>query len=141
MRRLPLLLLPLLVALSLLEGCQTAGVQGSTPPTALQTFDALYANAVTAEDIIVKTATTALASGLISAQQGSRVLAITDAVKTTLDAAYAAAQVGNTGLATANLAGALGPIAILSACLTTKPLTASTFNSCAAKLTLPVVQP
>lgn len=123
-----------------LAGCPTASAPGQPPPTALQTFDALYANAVTADDLVVKTATTALASGFINAAQAKRVLAVTDSVKSALDAAQAAAQLGNAAVANGNLAQALGPIAILSACLTVKPLTTASFDSCTQRLTPPQVQ-
>lgn len=140
MRHRPLLprLLPLLVVLSLgllCESCTTAPASGAAPATALQTFESLYANAVTAEDLVLKTTTIALQSGLIVKTQGQRVLAVVDSVKAALDAANTAAQLGNTALSTSSLASALGPIAILSACLTAKPLTPATFDSCAAKLT------
>lgn len=128
-----------LIGCVFLAGCPTAAAPGQAPPTALQTFDALYANAVTADDLVVTTATTALASGFINAAQAKRVLAVTDSVKSALDAANAAAQLGNAALANGNLAQALGPIAILSACLTVKPLTTATFDSCTAKLTTPQV--
>jgi hypothetical protein len=121
------------------EGCQTTTTPGATPPTALQTFDGLYANAVAADDLVIRTATTALAGGLISANQAQQIMDVTDSVKTALDLANTAAQAGSTGVATGNLASALGPIAILSACLTTKPLTVATFSACAVKLT-PAVQ-
>jgi hypothetical protein len=136
-----LLLSSTVLALALLcEGCPTASSPGTAPPTALQTFDTLYANAVTADDVIIKTGTVALETGLINATQAKKVLAITDAVKTALDAAHGAAQLGNLGLANSNLAQALGPIATLSACLTMKPLTPSTFDSCVVRLTVPAVQ-
>lgn len=88
---------------------------------------------------MVRTATQALSSALITAPQAKRILAITDAVKAALDAANAAAQIGNLGTANGNLAAAMGPIVILSACLTIKPLTASSFTTCSAKLSAPVV--
>lgn len=135
-RRLPFLIalsLLALLGLGFLEGCQTPG--GAAPPTALQTFDALYANAVTADDLVIQAGTAALASGLISPQQAAQVLKVSDSVKTALDAAYAAAQLGNQALATGNLAQALGPVAILSACLTAKPLTVASFAACTQKLT------
>jgi hypothetical protein len=131
---LPLLLLPAALSVS---GCTTTS--GTTTATALQTFDALYSNAVTADDLVVKSATTALQTGLITAAQAQKVLNITDSVKAALDAANAAAQLGNTALASGNLASALGPIGILSSCLTIKPLTAATFDTCTTKLTSPVV--
>lgn len=135
------LALVLLLPLALFSACQTtAPAAGAAPPTALQTFDTLYANAVTVESLVVTTATTALQAGLINATQAKKILAATDAAKVVLDTANAAAQVGNTGAATANLAAALGPVAMLSACLTVKPLTTATFDSCAARLTPPAVQ-
>lgn len=141
MRRLPhLLLLPLaFLCLLSLEGCPaTNPTSGQPPPTALQTFESIYASAVSADDLVVKAASTALQSGLINLAQAKKVLTITDQVKAALDAANAAANLGNTALATGNLATALGPIAILSACLTTRPLTFATFDACTAKLTPPV---
>lgn len=135
-RLLPLLL-PLLglLALSLLvDGCQTPSTSGAAPPTALQTFDALYANAVTADDLAVKAATVSLQAGLITAAQARTVLHVTDSVKVALDAARTASQLGNTALASGNLASALGPVAILSACLTSKPLTPATFETCTTRL-------
>lgn len=139
----PLRLLPVLAILSLSllgSGCQTQGSSGTVPPTALQTFDQLYANAVSAEGLVVKTATTTLQAGLISAAQAKQVLQVTDSVKAALDAAYTAAHVGNTAIANGNLAAALGPVAILSACLTIQPLTPATFNTCTAKLAPAAVQ-
>jgi hypothetical protein len=139
LKRMPLLLL--LPSLLLLNACQgTPAAPGSTPTTSLQTFDALYASAVSADDLVVRAASVALATAAITSAQAHRILAITDAVKTALDAANAAAQLGNLGVANGNLAQAMGPIVILSACLTTKPLTVQTFNNCAAKLAPPTVQ-
>jgi hypothetical protein len=139
---LPILVLALLGAATLsVSGCQVPPATPGTPaPTALQTFDALYANAVTAEDLVIKTTTSTLQSGLISSAQAKKVMSITDSIKMTLDVAYGAAQTGNTGVATGNLAQALGPLAVLSACLTTKPLTIQTFDACTVKLTPPAVQ-
>jgi len=138
-RLLPLLTLAFLSLLSL-EGCQATNptTSGTPPPTALQTFDLIYANAVSADDLVIKATSAALTGGLINVTQAKKILAITDSVKATLDAANAAAQGGQTALATGNLAAALGPIAILSACLTTKPLTVNSFDACAAKLSPPV---
>lgn len=140
----PLLrLLPLLAVLSLsllCNACQTPATSGTAPPTALQTFDALYANAVSADDLVIQATTVALKSGLINATQAKRVLATTDSVKAALDAANAAAQLGNTALSSSNLASALGPVAVLSACLTAKPLTPATFDACTAKLSPALVQ-
>jgi len=135
--RFALLLVPLLA----LSACQTTTptTAAGTTPSALQTFDALYANAVSADDLAIKAATVALQSGFINATQASMILGITDSVKAALDTANAAAQSGDIGTASGNLAAALGPIAILSACLTTKPLTVQTFAACSVKLT-PVVQ-
>jgi hypothetical protein len=141
MRRLhPFLLLTCLsLTLLSLESCTTTpAAPGAPPPTALQTFDAIYASAVSADDLVIKATSTALTGNLINAAQATKILNITDSVKAALDAANNAAQMGNTALATGNLASALGPIAILSACLTAKPLTVATFDACAAKLTPPV---
>jgi len=132
-----LLLLPLLLC----DACTTAttAASGTAPPTALQTFDALYANAVQAEDLVLVTSTSALNSKFISATQAKKILSVLDSVKAALDAANAAAQVGSIGSATGNLAAALGPIAILSSCLTSKPLTIAIFETCAVKLTPAVI--
>ena len=124
----------------LADACQVAPAPGTAPPTALQTFDVLYTNAVTAVDIAVKTATSALQAGLINVAQAKKVRGVTTSVKTALDAAYAASQLGNVATANGDLASALGPIAILSACLTIKPLTVATFDSCTVALK-PVVVP
>lgn len=140
-RRLPRALLPLLVLSSSLwvEGCQTAA-PGAAPASTLQTFETLYSSAVSADDLVIKTATTAFAAGLINTAQAKKVLMVTDQVKAALDAANTAAQVGNSGLATGNLAAAMGPIALLSACLTVKPLTVASFDTCSATLK-PLVLP
>jgi hypothetical protein len=127
----------------LLESCATTAppaVPGAPASTALQTFDTLYSSAVSADDLVIRTSTTALQSGLITAAQATKILSVTDSVKSALDAANAAAQLGNTGLATGNLAAALGPIGVLSACLAAKPLTVATFDKCATTLA-PAVTP
>lgn len=143
-RALQLLLLLLLVLLlaPLFSGCAATATTGTASATSstLQTFDTLYSSAVAAETIAIQTATTALNAKLISPAQATQILSVTDAVKAVLDAANAAAQVGNSGLASANLGQALGSIAIVSSCLTAKPLTVVTFAACTAKLTLPAVQ-
>lgn len=125
-----------MLSLALLcEGCPlTPATPGTPAPTALQTFESLYANAVSAADIVLKVAHTSVQSGLITKPQAKRVLTVVDSVKAALDAANAAAQLGDTATSSGSLASALGPIAILSACLTAKPLTPSTFDSCVAKL-------
>ena len=87
-----LLLLPLLALGLLCESCATTATPGAAAPTALQTFDALYSNAVAATDLVNVTATSALQSGLITAAQAQKVLSTTDSVKAALDAANAAAQ-------------------------------------------------
>lgn len=133
----PRLLLLAAALLLSLDACQTVPASG-TIPTTLQTFDALYSSAVSADDLVIKTATVALASGFISPAQAKKILAVTDQVKGVLDAANTAAQVGNSGLATGNLAAAMGPIALLSACLTVKPLTIASFSTCTVKLAPPV---
>lgn len=141
--RLLMLLLVLLSVVLLFSGCTLFKPAASTtgaPPTALQTFDALYSDALTAETLAVSTATAAVNSRLISAVQGQMVLNVTDSVKRVLDAANAAAQAGNSAVATTNLALAVGTIATVSACLTAKPLTVATFAACTARLSAPAVQ-
>jgi hypothetical protein len=128
-----------LAVLSLSNGCATTS-STAAPPTALQSFDSLYAGAVTAESLAINTTTAAVTSKLISPAQGQQILSVTDAIQALLAAANAAAQLGNTATANANLAKALGSIAIISACLTAKPLTVATFGACTAKLTAPAVQ-
>lgn len=137
------LLLVLLVPLALFSGCATTatGTSTSTPTsTALQTFDSLYSSAVTAETLAIQATTVALNSKLISPAQATQILSVTDAIKVVLDAANSAAQVGNSGLASANLAQALGSIGLVSSCLTAKPLTVASFTACTMKLTAPAVQ-
>lgn len=138
MRKCPTLLALLSIFALTLSACQTAGAPGSTAPTALQTFDALYQGAVTADDLLITTSTSALNSGLITPAQAKKILAYTDAVKTALDAANVAAQGGNAGGAAGALAAAMQPIIVLSACLTAKPLTVETFDKCAVPLSQPI---
>jgi hypothetical protein len=139
-----LALMPLLLlAILLSSGCATSPAStasGTGTSTALQTFDTLYSDAESAVTVAVTTATTALQSGLINQVQATQVLKVTDAIQAVLTAANAAAQVGNSGTANANLAQAVAQIAILSSCLTAKPLTVATFASCTAKLAAPAVQ-
>lgn len=139
--RLPGLILALLVVLlclGLFACATTATSPSSTPATALSTFNTLYQDAVSADDIVITTATTALTGGLINATQAAKILAVTDSVKAALDLANSLAQAGNQSAANANLAGSVAAIAVLSSCLTAKPLTVATFDACAVKL-LPVV--
>lgn len=139
----PPLLLPVVLGLSVLlgflSGCKTS-TGSTTPPTALQTFASLYADAVTADTLAVSSTTTALQAGLISAPQAQAVLNATDAIKAVLDAANVAAQAGNAATANANLGQAMASVAVLSACLTAKPLTVTTFATCIQRLTVPAVQ-
>ena len=144
--RQPFLIVPprlLLIALSLailgFSGCQSTPTTGS-PPTALQTFQTMYASAVTADTLVLTATDTALKAGAINAAQAQKVESIADSIKAVLDAANAAAQLGNTATANANLASALGGVAVVSACLTAKPLTPTTFATCTAKLSAPQVQ-
>lgn len=142
LRVLLLVLLVLLLA-PLFSGCASTATStsgSSATSSALQTFDSLYSSAVTAETLAIQAATTALNAKLISPAQATQVLNVTDAIKAVLDAANAAAQVGNSGLASANLAQALGSIGLVSSCLTAKPLTVASFAACTIKLTAPAVQ-
>src|ERR1700691_4966476 len=88
-RVLLLLVLPLVLFLPLsLSGCATTPTTGTTtttttpPSTTLQTLDTIIQNALTADDVVVTTATAALQSGLINASQAAQILAVTDSVKT-----------------------------------------------------------
>jgi hypothetical protein len=136
-----LLLLLILSAaiLGALSGCQSTPTTG-TPPTALQTFEGLYTGAVTADTLVLTATDTALKAGAINAAQARKVEGVADSIKIVLDAANSAAQLGNTATANANLASALGSVAVISACLTAKPLTPTTFAACTAKLSPPTVQ-
>lgn len=138
--RIPLALaLCLALTAGLLSSCTAPG--GTTPTASTpQTFQQLYSTAVTADDLIVQAGTAALQAGAITAAQAKLVLSATDSIKAVLDAAYALSQAGNTSGASTNLASALGTIAILSTCLTQKPLTAATYATCTAHLTIPKVQ-
>lgn len=125
-------------AVPLLSSCgltPTTGPSSSTP----QTFQQLYATAVTADDVIVQAATAALTSGAITAAQAKIALSATDSIKAVLDAAYALSQAGNVSGATTNLASAVGTIAVLSTCFTQKPLTAASYAACTANLSIPKV--
>lgn len=138
----PLYLLPALLVLvcaSSLTACQTPA--GGTAPTALQTFDAIYTGALQGETLALQATTAALTSKLITAPQAQKVEAALDATKAILDAAHGAALAGSTGVATANLSQAVGSIALVSACLTAKPLTPTTFDACLSKMTFPMVVP
>lgn len=134
-----LVLLLLILCLGLF-GCATTSPSSTTtaPSSALKTFDTLYQDAVSADDVAITAATTALNAGLISGAQATKILAVTDSVKAALDLANTLAQSGNTAAANSNLAASVGAIAILSSCLTAKPLTAASFAACAVKL-LPVI--
>lgn len=139
----PMLILLLLLTLSAailgFSGCQSTQTTG-TAPTALQSFQSLYSGAVTADTLVLTATDTALKAGAISAAQAKQVEGVADSIKAVLDAANAAAQLGNTATANANLASALSSVAVVSACLTAKPLTPTTFAACTAKLTPPTVQ-
>lgn len=143
----PMLILLLLLILSAailggLSGCQSAPptANTSTPPTALQSFEAMYTSAVTADTLVLTATDTALKAGAINAAQAKKIEGVADSIKIVLDAANSAAQLGNTATANANLANALGSVAVVSACLTAKPLTPTTFAACTAKLSPPLVQ-
>jgi hypothetical protein len=112
---------------------------GGTKATALQTFDAVYSDAVQAETLIIQETTTAVNDKAISPASATKVLAVTDSIKAVLDAANTAAQAGNSGLAAANVSQATAAIAVVSICLTTKPLTVQGFATCTQTLTAPQV--
>lgn len=125
------------------SGCTTTSSptsSGSSPPTALQSFNTLYANAVSADTLVLSATDTALKAGAINAAQAKNIEAVADNIKLALDAANAAAQLGNTGTATSNLGAAVSAIAQASSCLTLKPLTPTTFAMCIVKLSPPKVQ-
>lgn len=133
-----LLLLPLLLALS---ACPLNPTTPDTPSTGLQTFDQYYAAGVQADDLAVVTTTNVLKSGLITSAQAQKVQDITVKAKSVLDAAQAAYTAGNSIAANANLAQATTTLVGLSLCLTIKPLTVATFDSCIQPILTPVVTP
>jgi hypothetical protein len=134
---LAMLLLPLLLPLA---GCPLPAPNGSTTssqPTALETFQTMYGNAVKAVDTVNITGDSLYKQGLITKAQGQTILSITEKTKSVLDASYAAAQLGNTAVASGDLAQAMGSVVILSTCLTQQPLTPATFDKCTSTLTAP----
>lgn len=123
MRKLLFLLLPL----ALLSSC-------ASTPSALQTFDDVYAAAVTADDFVVTTATTALNAGLITSSQATAIQKITVDASNLLTAAKTAFTAGNQALANQNVVAAVATLTAMSLCLTQKPLTIATFAVCAANV-------
>jgi hypothetical protein len=115
--------------LALTAGCATT--------SAPQTFQQIYTAAVAGDDLIVQSATVALNDKLITAAQAKTILTVTDDIKTALDAAEAAYNVSNTAGANALIGKAVAAIAILSTCVTERPLTPATFDSCIQPLVLP----
>jgi len=99
----------------------------------------VYTAAVTADDLAVQAATTALNSGLITSAQAAAVQKITTDAMGLLTAAQAAFTAGDQITANKNVAAATATLVSLSICLTTKPLTVATFASCAAAVPAPAV--
>ena len=123
------LLLPLLL-LSSLTGCAT---------TSLQTFDKIYAAALTTDDLVVQAATAALNAGLISSAQAVSIQKITTDASNLLMAANTAFTAGNSVAANQDVTAATATLVAMSLCLTAKPLTVATFAACAAAVpALPV---
>lgn len=120
MRKL-LLILPLLI----LSACATTS-------TAPKTFNEVYADALTADDLVVQAATTALNAGLINSAQATNIQKITIDARNLLTAAQIAFTAGNSALANQNVVSATATLVAMSLCLTQKPLTVATFASCAA---------
>ena len=118
MRILPLLLL--------LSACAST--------SALATFNEVYAAAVTADDVAVQSATTALNSGLITSAQAQSIQNITQTAMSLLTAAEAAYTAGDQLTANKNVSAASATLVALSLCLTQKPLTTTTFATCAAHI-------
>lgn len=137
---LALLALVVVLTLGVLASCSSTPTTG-TSSSGLQTFDLVYSSAVQTETLILNETNTALTAKAISPAQAQKVLSVTDSIKTLLDASNAAAQAGNSGLATADVSQATAAIAVISICLTQKPLTPATFTTCTATLSPPQVQP
>jgi len=107
--------------------------------SALQTFNDVYSAAVTADDLAVQAATTALTSGLITSAQAQAVQNITKTAMNLLTAAQTAFTAGDQATANKNVSAASATLVALSLCLTQKPLTTATFATCAAHVPAPVV--
>jgi hypothetical protein len=123
-----------LLLLALLLGCAT-----TSSTTALQTFTDVYNAAVTADDLAVQAGTAALSAGLITSAQAQSVQNITITAMGLLNAAQTAFTAGNQVGANQNVAAATATLVSLSLCLTQKPLTTSTFATCAAHIPAAVV--
>lgn len=115
------LLLPLIV---LLCSCAATGV--------LKTFDEVYTDAITADDLVVQAATTALNAGLITSVQAQRIQVMTVDAKNLLMAAQTAFIAGNQVTANQDVTAAAATLIAMGLCLSQKPLTVTTFAACAA---------
>jgi hypothetical protein len=120
----------IVLAFFIIGGCAT---------TSVKTFDQIYTDAVTANDVIVQATTTALTAGLISSAQASAVQKITTDAMNVLTAAQTAFTAGNSIAANSDVVAATATLAAMSLCLTEKPLTVATFATCVARV--PVLSP
>jgi len=112
----------------------TLAIAGCASTSALQTFEDVYQAAVTADDLAVQSATTALNAGLISSAQAASIQTITTDAMNLLTAANTAFQAGDSLTANKNVAAASATLIALSLCLTQKPLTVASFAACAANV-------
>ena len=115
----------LLASLLALSACAT---------TSVKTFDQIYADALTADDAVVVAATAALNAGLITSAQAAAVQKVTIDAKNLLTAAQIAFTAGNQIAANSDVVAAAATLAAMGLCLTQKPLTFTTFASCAASV-------
>jgi len=102
--------------------------------SALSSFNDVYSAAVTADDVAVQSATTALNSGLITSAQALSIQNVTQNAMSLLMAAKTAFAAGDQVSANKNVSAASATLIALSLCLTQKPLNVSTFSTCAAHI-------
>ena len=102
--------------------------------SSVKTFDQIYADALTANDVVVQATTTALNAGLITSVQAASVQKITIDASNLLTAAQTAFTAGDSIAANSDVVAATATLAALSLCLTHKPLTVATFGTCAAAI-------
>ncbi|HUD11449.1 MAG TPA: hypothetical protein VMS08_03490 [Candidatus Saccharimonadia bacterium] len=98
----------------------------------LKTFDEVYTDAITADDLVVQAATTALNAGLITSVQAQRIQVMTVDAKNLLMAAQTAFIAGNQVTANQDVTAAAATLIAMGLCLSQKPLTVTTFAACAA---------
>ncbi len=111
-----------------------AGCFGGTKPDT--SFKGLIRAAINADNAMIVTGTALLDAGTITSAQAGKILRFTDQIKTVIDAARSAYDLGNTALATKQLSAATATLTTLQVC-TGPPNSGLTLDSCLA----PLVQP